>query len=136
MVSTDGGPLGVGFRHEGLQLFLKELICGLGRRGRGGSALGTAEIRLTSLVSGGGLPAEAIAAIFTLGLGLQTLDGQVDLAVFCADDHDLDLLAFGQMLAKVADIGIGNLRDMYHAGLVIRQGDKRAEIGDGFDFAF
>ena len=73
---------------------------------------------------------------FTLRLGLQPLHGQVDLAVLRADDHDLHILTFGQMLADVADIGVGHLRDMYHAGLVLRQGDECAEIGNGLDFAF
>ena len=79
----------------------------------------------------------AVLAGFTglTGLaGLQSLDGQVDLAVLIADDHDLDVLALGQMLTDVADVGVGNFGNMYHAGLILRQGDECAEIGDGFDF--
>ena len=82
------------------------------------------------------LTALEIAVALSLGLGLQTLDGQVDFAVFGADDHDLYILAFGQMLADIADICVGYLGNMYHAGLVFRQGDKCAEVGDGFDFTF
>ena len=76
-----------------------------------------------------------IAVAFPLLLGLQTLDGQVDLSVFGADDHNLHILTFGQMLTDVTDICVGDLRNMYHTGLVFRQRYKCAEIGDGFDFA-
>ena len=41
MVSPHGGELGVGFGHECLQLFFKELVSGLGSGGLDRSALGT-----------------------------------------------------------------------------------------------
>ena len=81
------------------------------------------------------LPA-GCAGIFTLGLGLQALDRQVDLAILIADDHNLHILTLSQMLTDVADIGIGHFRNMYHTGLVLRQGNKRTEIGDGLYFSF
>ena len=86
-------------------------------------------------VTAGAEIALGTAGIFTLGLGLQTLDGQIDLAVFIADDHDLHILTLGQMGSDVADIGVGHLGNMYHAGLVLRQGHEGAEIGDGLDFS-
>ena len=144
MVGTDAGELGVGFGHKGLQLILKDLVSGLGSGRLDGSPLRPALLG-TGLEAAfpalGTIIALAEAAlgptgIFALGLGLQTFDGQVDLAVFIADDHHLHILTLGQMLADVADIGVGDLRNMYHAGLVLRQGNERAEIGDGLDFAF
>ena len=133
-VSLDGGDLAVGFRHEGLQLFFKKLICGLGRgrgdrgrTGRAGSTLLRAAV-VAEIAPG--------RAVLPLGSGFQTLDGQVDLAAFGADDHDLYILTLCQVLTDIADIGVGHLRDMYHAGLVLGQGDKCAEIGDRFDFSF
>ena len=83
------------------------------------------------------LPALAapVFPILPLRLGLQTLDGQIDLAVVRTDDHDLYILPFGQVLANIADVGVGHLRNMYHSGLIFRQGDERAKIGDGFDFS-
>ena len=74
------------------------------------------------------------SAALPLGLGLQALDGQVDFPIFVANDHDLHILALGQVLPDITDIGIGHFRDMYHAGLVLRQGNESAKIGDGFDF--
>ena len=147
-ILTAGGDLTVGLGHKGLQLLFKQLVGSLGSGGRDGCASlgpllgGTVEV--LALLSGLELPAlrpvagaEIIgpAGILSLGLGLQTLDGQVDLAVFIADDDHLHILALGQVLADIADIGIGYLGNMYHAGLILRQRDKCAEIGDGFYFA-
>ena len=150
VVGTDGGEFGVGFRHEGLQLFLEQLIRGLGGRRLHRCALGTVLetgilILLGTVLEIAALPVlTAVAApeivgpagVFPLGLGLQPLDGQVDLAVFAADNHDLYILTLGQMLADVADIGICYFGNMYHAGLVFGQGHKSTEIGDGFYFTF
>ena len=65
----------------------------------------------------------------------QTLNGKVDLAIFCIDDHYLHILTLDQMLPNVANIGIGNLRDMYKTRLILGQGNKCAEIGDRFYFS-
>ena len=146
VVGPDGGELGIRFGHECLQLFLEQLVSGLGcSRLHGSAALGAGLLGPVLILETGVLPTGSTVAatevvgpgggIFTLGLGLQALDGQVDFAVFVADDHDLHILTLGQMLADVTDIGIGNLRNMYHAGLVFGQCDKCAEIGDGFYFA-
>ncbi len=71
-----------------------------------------------------------------LGPGLQALHGKVDLAGgIHRNDHDLHILPFGQVLTDIADIGIGNLGDMYHAGLVFGKRNKSAKIGDRLDFA-
>jgi len=130
-VLPDGRDLTVGLRHKSLQLFFKKLVGSFGRGGRCGRGAGGSGLT-------GGSAAEIVpgCAAFPLGLGLQPLDGQVDLAIVCADDHHFHILTFGQVLADVADIGVGNLRNMYHAALVFRQGDERAKIGDGFDFTF
>ena len=127
-ILPDGRDLAVRLRHKLLQLLLKELIGSLGCcGGRRCLPLGTGLLRLltfpTAEIAGSGL-------ILSLGLGLQALNGQIDLAIFIADDHHLHILALGQMLADVADEGVGHLRNMYHAGLIFRQGHKGAEIGD------
>ena len=101
MVGTDAGQLGVGLGHESLQLLLEQLVSGLGSGGLDRSPLGTAvllgtlgtlletafpvlEATLTALGTIAALAEIALGAavIFTLGLRLQTLDGQVDLTVF------------------------------------------------------
>ena len=74
--------------------------------------------------------------IFPLGSGLQSLNRQIDLSVVCANNHHLHILPFGQMLPDIADISIGNLGNMYHSGLIFRQGYKCAKICDGLDFSF
>ena len=138
VIRTDGGKLRVGLGHECLQLLFKQLVSGLGcsrlyRRTLGtglGLALLGIETGITASTVIGAEIAITALSILTLGFCLQTLDGQIDLAVFIADDHDLHILTLGQMLTDVADIGIGNLRNMYHAGLVFRQGDECAEICD------
>ena len=153
VVGTHGRELGVGFGHECLQLLLEELVRGLGCCGLNrGAALGT--VLALVLAGGTGVTLMALITLMTLvvalteiaalaggiltGLtrlaGLQTLDGQVDLAVLIADDHNLHVLTLGQVLTDVADVGVGHFGNMYHAGLVIRQGDECAEIGDGLDF--
>ena len=135
-----GGQLAVRLGHEGLQLFLEQLIRGLGSRGLNRGPLRTVlALILEAAFPPGGVAAPEIvgtAGILALGLGLQTLDGQVDLAVLGTDDYYLDLLTLGQVLADVTDIGVGHLGNMYQTGLVLRQGDECAEIGDGLDFAF
>ena len=144
MIRTDGGELGIGLRHESLQLFLEQLVSRLGCRGLHGSALGTGlalTLILVATLTGSTVIIIVIGAeaaivsgrTFPLRLGLQTLDRQIDLAVIIGDDHDLHILTLGQMLADIADVGIGHLRNMYHAGLVLRQGDERTEIGDRLD---
>ena len=144
VVCTHGGKLGIRLGHESLQLLLKELVRGLGRGGGHGCALGS------GLLGGGGILAAGLPALLgcaalaeivpggciSLGLGLQTLDGKVDLAVFRADDHHLHILTLGQVLADIADIGIGYFGNMYKAGLILRQGNECAEIGDGLYLAF
>ena len=79
---------------------------------------------------------EIVGPLLSLRLGLQPLDGQIDLRALYGDDDHLHILTLGQMLTDVADIGIGHLGDMYHAGLILRKCDKCAEIGDRLDFAF
>ena len=150
-VLADAGELAVGFGHKGLQLLFEQLVSGLGRGGLHGCALGALGRLVLALFPGLEIAAfpvaveaaavivaaeiGAVAAIvLSLGLGLQALDGQVDLAVLGADDHDLDILTLSQVLTDVTDIGIGNLGNMYHAGLVLRQGNKCTEVGDGLDF--
>ena len=91
VVGTHGGKLGVGFGHECLQLFFKELVCGLGSSSlNGGSGTGCAvletaftrletslailETTLTARRAALGCAAEIAAFptghIFTLRLGL------------------------------------------------------------------
>ena len=55
---------------------------------------------------------------------------EIDFATIQADDHDFDFLTLGQMLADIADVAARYFRNMYHAGFVVLQGDKCAEIGD------
>ena len=100
MVRTDGGELGIGLRHESLQLFLEQLVSSLGGCRLHGGALGTVLAEITAAVLIAALTGLAVAVlletaffpagniviaeisafpaggIFTLGLGLQTLDGQ------------------------------------------------------------
>ena len=156
------GELAVGLGHEGLQLLFKQLVCSFGSSRLYRSTLGTVIPVFPVLIAvfpgleiaafpvliaafsalevsafptlESALPALEIAAL-SLRLGLQALDGQVDFSVVGADDHDLHILTLGQMLADVTDICVGHLGNMYHAGLVFRQGDECAEVGDGFDFA-
>ena len=138
VVSAHGGELGVRFGHKGLQLFLKELVSSLGRGGlhRSRTLLLRAVLRIVATFpTGRGLTA-GTGSVLPGRLGLQPLDGQIDLAVFVADDNDLHILSLSQMGTDVADIGIGDLRDMYHTGLILRQGDECTKIGNGFDFAF
>ena len=80
------------------------------------------------------IAAEIRSAVFTLLAGLQALDGQIDFSIFVANDHDLYVLPFRQVLPDVTDVGIGDFGNMYHAGLVLRQGNESAKIGDGLDF--
>ena len=145
-ILLDGGDLAVGLRHESLQLLLEELVSGLGSGG--GHGVGTLRtvlaLMLAALTGRAGMIAAVVALaevtaaeiaaltgrVFAGLAGLQTLDGQIDLAVIGADDHDLHILTFGQMLANVADIGIGNLRNMYQTCLILRQRNKCAKIGD------
>ena len=149
VVSAHGGKLGVGFGHESLQLLFEQLVSRLGcsrlhRSGTLGTALIAAFAGLKTT-----FPAECtigrcsteIAAVPTgrilaNRLGLQTLDGQVDLAVFIADDNDFDILTLSQMGADITDIGVSDFRDMYHTGLILRQGNECAKISNGLDFSF
>ena len=62
------------------------------------------------------------------------LDGQISLAVFHADDHDLDRVALVQMVVDVIDVGMRHLGDVYHTGRPVRQRDERAEFGQALDF--
>lgn len=39
------------------------------------------------------------------------------------------------MVADIADIGMGNFRDMYHAGTILWKGDKGTKLGDAFNLA-
>jgi len=144
VVSPHGRELGVGLGHECLQLFLKQLIRSLGCSRLHRRTLGTLLclgliLETAALPAGCPIAAEIIgsgAIVFALGLGLQSLDGQIDLAIVRTNDHDLYVLSLCQMLADVTDIGIRHLRNMYHTGLVLRQGYKRTEIGDGLHFTF
>ena len=38
--------------------------------------------------------------------------------------------------ANVIDVGVGDFRDVYHAGGTIRQRDERAELAQTLDLAF
>ena len=136
-ILADGRDLAVRFAHKCLQLLFKQLIRGLGSGRRSGSALGTGLCGSTLTAVIAIFSAEIVVAgrTFPLRLGFQTLDGKIDLAIVCADYHDLYVLTFGQMLADIADVGIGYLRNMYHAGLVVIQCDECAEIGDCLYFA-
>ena len=40
------------------------------------------------------------------------------------------------MIANVIDVGVGDFRDVYHAGGTIRQRDERAELAQTLDLAF
>jgi hypothetical protein len=124
-ILPNGGNLTVGFGHKSLQLLFKKLIRSLGGSRRHGSP------GFPILLAAGSLA--VLGLTLTDGLRLQTLDGQIDLSVFKADDLNLNLLTFGQVLADIADISVRHLRDMYQTGLVIRQGYKGTEVGDGFD---
>ena len=119
-VLLDGRNLAVRLGHEGLQLLFEELVGSLGGSGLHGSCpLGTVlrTVLILAAFPAGRIVVAAEAALagsaVPLRLGLQTLDGQINLAVLIADDHDLHILALGQMLPDVADVGIGDLGNMY-----------------------
>ena len=133
-VLPDRRDLAVGFGHKLLQLFFEELVSGLGfRRGCG---RGTGRAVLIAVVGGSAFSAEIVpGGILTLRLGLQSLDRKIDLAVVGVYDHDLNILAFGQMLADITDEGVGYLGNMYQTGLVIGQCHKSTEICDGLYLA-
>ena len=148
-VLTDGRDLAVRLSHECLQFFFKQLVGGFGcgRRcgsGAGRTVLGCGSATLCLAVGTRAIAgAEMIATLGTrtvaagsLGLGLQTLDGQIDLVALYANDHYLHILTFGQMLTDVTDIRIGHFGNMYHAGVIFRKRDERTEIGDRFYLAF
>ena len=141
-ILPDGRDLAVRFTHELLESFLKQLICGLGgRRGYRCTALLTIAAVvgiLAPVLPGILIPTETAALLAALsGLsGFQPLDGQIDLSGrIHSNEHDLDILSFGQVLTDIADIRIGNLRDTYHAGPVLWQCHESTEIGDRFYFA-
>ena len=62
------------------------------------------------------------------------LDGQIGLAIFHADDHDLDRVALMQVVVDVIDIGVRHLGDVHHAGRPVRQHDERTEFRQTLDF--
>ena len=130
--------IAVGFGHIPLQTLFKQLICGLGFGRRGGSGADRPILGRCVILPTGCVIAEIAAlsgGVFALRLGLKTLDGQIDFATIQTDDHNLYILTFGQMLADIADIAAGYLRNMYHTGLVIIPRDKCAKIGDCFYLA-
>ena len=129
-ILPDGGNLTVGFRHKLLQPLFKQLVSGFGcrRRGRCRLALPGGIIFPTGTIVG---------TIAELGCGgFQTLNGKIDFAAVYANDNNLDILTFRQVLANITNLCFGDLRDMYHAGLVLGQRNKCTEIGNGFYFAF
>ena len=83
-------------------------------------------------------PAAGPALSRGAGRGIHGLfDGEVDAAVLVdADDLDLDLLPFLQMILHVVDVGVGDLRDVHQTRLAFRQGDERAELCDACDLSF
>ena len=119
-ILAHAGELAVGLGHEGLQLLLKQLVCSFGSGGLDRSALGTAVPVFPVLITAAIVPIlvatvfpvleapfsaleaafptleivalTALEAAFSLRLGLQTLDGQVDFSVFGANDHDFHIL--------------------------------------------
>ena len=117
-VLTDGRDLAVRLGHELLKLLLEELVSGLGFRGWCGRGTGRTVLEIGRALSGTEI---ASGGIFPLGLCFQPLDGQIDLTAIGVDDHDLYILALGEMLTNVADKGIGNFGNMYHAGFIFRQ---------------
>ena len=144
-ILLQAGDFAVGIRHE----LLEHIIEGLGllfhrlggtRTGRpvilcpGRS--GAVVIAAVTVLTGTVKALSGAVILGPLGCGLGPADGQIDLAVFQTDDHDLDVLTFLQMVMDIIDIGMGDLGDMYHTGLILRQRNERAEFGDGFDFAF
>ena len=140
-VLTQRGELAVGLGHKLLQPLLKELIgsLGCGRSGGGGrTALAGGAVGVAVPVAGvaGIIVCPEIGAVVVpLGLRLQTLHGQIDFAVIQRNNHDLHILAFGQECTDIADVGVGYLGDMYHARLVFRQRNERAEVSDRFYLA-
>ena len=113
----------VGVRHELLQLLLK----GLRTLGRTVLTRGASVLLRTAVLLG--------TALAPLRL-LRPLDGKADLARRVnADDLDLDVLPLRQMIVDVADICIGDLRNVHHARAVFRQGDEYSEFCDGLDLA-
>ena len=96
--------------------------------------LALAGIGTGAFVAGAAVAAEIRSAVLPLGLGLQTLDGQIDFSIFVANDHNLNVLPLRQVLPDITDVGIGDFGNMYHAGSVFRQGNESAKIGDGLDF--
>ena len=96
---ADTAALGEAFYSEELQVYEAE------RR----AILALAGIGAGAFVTGTAVAAEIRSAVLPLGLGLQALDGQVDLAIVQANDHHLHILALGQVLVDIADVGIGNL---------------------------
>ena len=67
MVRTDGRQLGVRLAHECLQLFLEQLVSGLGSGRLNGCLLGTVLIERTGILTAGAIvvPAE-IVVIFAV----------------------------------------------------------------------
>lgn len=123
VVLLQAGDLTVGIGHE----LLEHVVEGLGLLFRGLSRAGA--LRAILLRAG----ALRTRGALLLRTGQRPANGQIDLPVIQADDHDLDLLADGQVLVDIIDIGVGDFGNMYHAGLVLGQRNKRAEFGDGLD---
>ena len=64
-------------------------------------------------------------------------NGEVDTAVLVdADDLDLDLLPFLQMILYIVYIGIGDLRDVHQPRFALGQRDESAELRDACDLSF
>ena len=135
--------LAVRIGHELLELILK-VHGALGLDGTGIEGGGTVAGRR----SGGSVVLEAAltafnaipALVIVLGTGRGRrglLDGEIDaLAVIDTDDLDLDLLSFLKVVVDVIDVRIGDFRDMYQSGLIVRQRNECAELGDAGNFTF
>lgn len=147
----DGGNLAVGIRHK----LLEHIVKGLGLLGtiRPGStplalivaaaiaaSLGTvapiapiASITAVAAI----IPGAAIVAATGTGRGIHgLLDGQINLALIHGNDFYLYILSDGEILVDITDVSVGDLRDMYHAGLIAGQGHKCAELCNASDFSF
>jgi len=87
------------------------------------------------LLFGSGLTGALLGRHGPLGLLLNSFfDRQIDtVRLIDANDLDFDSLSLGNVLADVADKGIGYLRNMNHTALARCKLNERSELGDTGD---
>ena len=67
--------------------------------------------------------------------GQRLFDGKIQLSVLDSKELYLNVLPLLQEIMDIVDIGIGDLRNMYQAGLAALQGHKSAEFCNTGDLA-